>query len=29
MSQADWRRHLPKMIAITGELEVRRAYGAP
>lgn len=29
MSQADWLSHLLKMIAITGQLEIRRAYGAP
>jgi AraC family transcriptional activator of mtrCDE len=29
MSRADWLSHLLKMIAITGRLEVRRAYGAP
>ena len=29
MSQVDWLSYLLKMIAITGRLEVRRAYGAP
>jgi AraC family transcriptional activator of mtrCDE len=29
MSQIDWLSHLLQMIAITGQLEVRCAYGAP
>ncbi len=29
MSQIDWLSHLLKMITITGQLEVRCAYGAP
>ncbi|HEY9235662.1 MAG TPA: AraC family transcriptional regulator [Phenylobacterium sp.] len=29
MSEADWLSHLLKMITITGQLEVRCAYGAP
>lgn len=29
MSQVDWLSHLLKMITITGQLEVRCAYGAP
>lgn len=29
MSQVDWLSHLLQMIAITGQLEVRCAYGAP
>ena len=29
MSQVDWLSHLLQMITITGQLEVRCAYGAP
>ena len=29
MSQADWLSQLLKMISVTGQLEVRCAYGAP
>jgi AraC family transcriptional activator of mtrCDE len=29
MSQADWLSHLLKVISVTGQLEVRCAYGAP
>jgi AraC family transcriptional activator of mtrCDE len=29
MSQIDWLSHLLKMITVTGQLEVRCAYGAP
>jgi AraC family transcriptional activator of mtrCDE len=29
MSQIDWLSHLLQMITITGQLEVRCAYGAP
>jgi AraC family transcriptional activator of mtrCDE len=29
MSQADWLSHLLRMITLTGQLEVRCAYGAP
>jgi AraC family transcriptional activator of mtrCDE len=29
VSQVDWLSHLMKMITITGQVEVRCAYGAP
>jgi AraC family transcriptional activator of mtrCDE len=29
MSQADWLSHLLKVVSVTGQLEVRCAYGAP
>ena len=29
MSEVDWLSHLLKMITVTGQLEVRCAYGAP
>ena len=29
MSEVDWLSHLLRMITVTGQLEVRCAYGAP
>ena len=29
MSDVDWLSHLLQMITVTGQLEVRCAYGAP
>lgn len=29
MSEADWLSHLLQIITVTGQLEVRCAYGAP